>query len=129
MIVPDESKQKNVYTTSATAALLVSPLDIFATPHKSAIVNKNFELKILATNWGFHGTTDQFCATAKKEGYDGIEIWWPNEVKDQQELFITLKKHSLDVGFLCGGWQPDFKEHLEFFRKVTMAAAMNNVQT
>ena len=53
-------------TTSATAALLFSPLDIFATPYKSAIVNKNFELKILATNWGFNGTTDQFCAAAKK---------------------------------------------------------------
>ncbi|MFC0775454.1 sugar phosphate isomerase/epimerase family protein [Terrimonas alba] len=115
-------------TTSATAALLFSPLDIFATPYKSAIVNKNFELKILATNWGFHGTTDQFCSAAKKEGYDGIEIWWPNEVKDQQELFAALKKHSLDVGFLCGGWQPDFKEHFEFFRKVTIEAAMNNVQ-
>ena len=115
-------------TTSAATALLFSSLDIFATPHKSAIVNKNFDLKILATNWGFNGTTDQFCAAAKKEGYDGIEIWWPNEVKDQQELFAALKKHSLDVGFLCGGWQPNFNEHLDFFRKVTMAAAMNNAQ-
>ena len=53
-------------TTSATAALLFSSLDIFATPYKPAIVNKNFELKILATNWGFQGTTDQFCAAAKK---------------------------------------------------------------
>jgi hypothetical protein len=23
---------------------------------------------------GFDGTTDQFCAKAKKEGYDGIEM-------------------------------------------------------
>ena len=115
-------------TTSATAALLISSLDIFATPYKSPGVNTNSELKILATNWGFQGTTDAFCAAAKKEGYDGIEMWWPNEPKDQQELFAALKKHSLDVGFLCGGWQPDFKEHLAFFKKVTHAAAMNTVQ-
>ena len=67
---------------------------------------------------GFQGTTDQFCAAAKKEGYDGIEIWWPGEKKDQDELFAALKKHSLEVGFLCGAFQPDWKEHLETFKKV-----------
>src|SRR5688500_9739484 len=96
-------------TTSATAALLFSSLDSFASPYKSSIVNKNFELRILATNWGFQGTTDQFCAAAKKEGYDGIEIWWPGDANLQQELFTALKKHSLDVGFLCGGYQPELE--------------------
>ncbi len=102
-------------TATATTALLFSSLDAFATPYKLAIVNKNFELKIMATNWGFEGTTDQFCAAAKKEGYDGIELWWPGDAKGQDELFAALKKHSLDVGFLCGGWQTDWKEHLGFF--------------
>ena len=63
-----------------------------------------------------------------KEGYDGIEIWWPGEANGQQELFTALKKHSLDVGFLCGGYQPDWKEHLAFFKKVTTEAATNKVQ-
>jgi len=115
-------------TTTATAALLLSSLDSFASAYKPAIMNKNFELKVLATNWGFEGTTDQFCAAAKKEGYDGIEIWWPGDANAQQELFAALKKHSLDVGFLCGGWQPDWKEHFEFFKKVTTEAATNNFQ-
>ena len=52
-------------------------------------MNKNFELKILATNWGFNGTIDEYCAKVKKEGYDGIEIWWPAEKKDQDELFAA----------------------------------------
>jgi len=115
-------------TTSATAGVLFSSLDSFASPYKSSIVNKNFELKILATNWGFHGNTDQFCGAAKKEGYDGIEIWWPREKKDQDELFAALKKHSLDVGFLCGAFQPEWKEHLEQFKNDITAAATNTIQ-
>ena len=115
-------------TTSATAALLFSPLDSFASPYKSSIVNKNFELKILATNWGFPGNTDQFCAAAKKEGYDGIEIWWPREKNAQDELFAALKKHSLDVGFLCGAFQAEWKEHLEQFKNDITAAATNTIQ-
>lgn len=115
-------------TASASAALFISSLDSFASPYKSAIVNKNFELKILGTNWGFQGTTDQFCAAVKKEGYDGIEIWWPGDKKAHDELFEALKKYSLEVGFLCGGWQPEWKEHLEAFKKATSEAARNTIQ-
>jgi len=115
-------------TASAGSAMLLPSTEIFATPFKPSIVNKNFELRILATNWGFNGSTEQFCAAAKKEGYDGIEIWWPDDPKGQQELFAALKKHALSVGFLCGGWQPVFKEHFDFFKKVTTAAATNQVQ-
>lgn len=44
-------------------------------------MNKNFELKIMATNWGFPGAVEEYCEKVKKEGYDGIEIWWPGEKK------------------------------------------------
>src|SRR5678809_1752093 len=81
-------------------------------------MNKNFELKIMATNWGFDGTTDAFCAKVKKEGYDGIEIWWPADNK-KDELFAALKAHGLEVGFLCGGFQNDPKEHLEYYKTVS----------
>lgn len=91
-------------------------------------MQKDFSLKILATNWGFNGNTDEFCAAARKEGYDGIEIWWPVEAKDQQELFDALKKHSLEVGFLVGGYQPDWKQHLQTFKENSNAAARNSVQ-
>jgi sugar phosphate isomerase/epimerase len=90
-------------------------------------MNKNYELKIMATNWGFDGTTDQFCAKAKKEGYDGIEMWWPAENK-KDELFAALKKYGLEIGFLCGGWQNDPKEHLDYYKKMVDAAAKQNIQ-
>lgn len=86
-------------------------------------MDTNFQLKILATNWGFTGSLDEYCTRVKKEGYDGIEIWWPLERKDQDELFTVLKKYQLEVGFLCGSGQSDFKEHLDSFKKMTDAAA------
>lgn len=87
-----------------------------------ATPNADLKLKVLATNWGFPGNTDAFCAAAKKENYDGIEVWWPTENKDQQELFAALNKHQLEVGFLCGGYQKEPKEHLETFKKAINAA-------
>ncbi len=88
----------------------------------------NFELKIMGTNWGFAGTTDEFCAKAKKEGYDGIEMWWPMNKKDQDELFTALKKHQLEIGFLCGGSQSNPADHLDTFKKMTDGAASNTIQ-
>lgn len=113
-------------TSAAPPLLLLPALDAFAIPLKSnAGAN---ELKIMATNWGFNGTFDQFCVAAKKEGYDGIEVWWPGHVKEQEEMFTSIKKHSLDIGFLCGGGQADWKEHLSFFKKATTEAANNKFQ-
>lgn len=124
------NRKKFIQTTStATAALLIASMDALAESVIPAFtMDKNFELKILATNWGFDGGLDAYCAKAKKEGYDGIEIWWPMKAADQDEMFAALKKHGLDVGFLCGGSQPDWQEHLDFFKKMTDAAAGNAVQ-
>lgn len=124
-------KRRNFLQLSASAstALLLSSLSNFASPIKSTTdVHKNFELKILATNWGFPGTPDEYMAKVKQEGYDGIEIWWPMEKKDQDELFTLLKKYHLEVGFLCGGQQSNYKEHFDSFTKMTDAAATNTFQ-
>ena len=82
----------------------------------------------MATNWGFQGSLDSYCALAKKEGYDGIEIWWPVERAEQDEMFNALKKHGLEVGFLVGGHEPLYAEHFETFRKMIDAAAANTIQ-
>ena len=116
-------------TTSATAALLLSSFTIFEEsklPKQN--MNKNFELKLLATNWGFEGSVDEYCSKVKQAGYDGIEIWWPMEKTEQDELFSALKKYNLEVGFLCGAQQSNYGEHLEYFRKMIDAAASNKIQ-
>jgi sugar phosphate isomerase/epimerase len=117
-------------TTSATTALLLSSITSLASTNPpDAVMNKNFELKILATNWGFAGSLDAYCSKVKKEGYDGIEIWWPMEKAGQDELFTALKKYDLEVGFLCGAYQNNYAEHLAHFKKMTDAAATNTIQT
>jgi len=87
----------NLTTTSG----LHSSIEMMA--HEKPLVSyadPKFQLKIMATNWGWGGSLDTFCAAAKKEGYDGIEMWWPNETKDQKELFAALDKHDLEIGYL-----------------------------
>ena len=80
-------------------------------------------LKIFGTNWGFVGNTDAFCAAIKKEGYDGLEIWWPGTKEKQKELFTALKKYSLDVGFLCGSSEKEYAAHLDIFKRQINAAS------
>ena len=116
-------------TASGSAALFLSSLQAYSLKHKTYFgMHKNYGLKILATNWGFEGSLDAFCAKAKKEGYDGIEQWWPVEKKEQDELFATLKKYNLEVGFLCGGWQSNAAEHLAYYIAAVDAAAKQNIQ-
>lgn len=116
-------------TTSATAALMLSSITSLAKINQpKSVMSKNFELKILATNWGFQGSLDAYCDKVKKDGYDGVEIWWPLEKAEQDELFSALKKYSLEVGFLCGASQSNFNEHLDHFKKMTDAAATNTIQ-
>ncbi|MBS1972902.1 MAG: sugar phosphate isomerase/epimerase, partial [Bacteroidetes bacterium] len=116
-------------TATATTALMLSSFDTFALTNQPAFkMNSNFELKILATNWGFPGTIDEYCNKAKHDGYDGIEIWWQPEPKAQDELFAALNRYQLAVGFLCAGHESNFKDNLASFKKMVSAAAANAVQ-
>jgi sugar phosphate isomerase/epimerase len=115
--------------SAATAAAISSFETLFSTNKPSFTMNENFDLKVLATNWGFHGSIDDFCAAAKKEGYDGAELWWPaDNEKEQQAMFAALKKHGLQVGFLFGAWQNDPREHFNTFQKTIEAAISNKYQ-
>ena len=126
-----QDRREFIKTSAAgSAALLLSSMESFANqPLPIPETNKNYALKILATSWGFQGTMDDFCAKVKKEGYDGIELWWPtNNKKAQDDLFAALKKYNLEIGFLCGGSQSNPQEHLAFYKKMIDAAARQNIQ-
>lgn len=103
----------------------VSLLPTFA---KAAHSAPGFKLLILATRWGFPGTIDEFCKKAKDAGYDGIEVWWPTEGKGQDDLFAALKKHGLEVGFLCGGNGPDYDKHAAQFEAAVNAATSQKIK-
>lgn len=127
--MPHNRRRFITTTATATTGLILSRLEAFAAANPPIMnKDKNFELLIMGTSWGFGGSVDEFCAKAKKEGYDGIEMWWPMEAKARDELFAALKKHDLQISFLCGGQQSNFKDHLDFFKKMIDAAATNTVQ-
>lgn len=117
--------------TFLKTALFLSSLESIAAITKPQHLpeHKDFSLKILATNWGFNGSLNDFLTKAKKEGYDGVEMWWPMKENDQKELFDLLKKHQLEVGFLAGAYQTDFTEHLNHFKQMVQAAVTNKMQT
>ncbi len=117
-------------TAAGSAAVLLASLETFSLPAAPAFTkNKDYSLKIMATNWGFNGSMDAFCSKVKKEGYDGIELWWPTDNKKvQDEIFNAIKDHDLEIGFLCGGWQNNAAEHLEYFKKMIDAAATQKIQ-
>ncbi|HMO62471.1 MAG TPA: sugar phosphate isomerase/epimerase [Ferruginibacter sp.] len=116
-------------TGTASAGLLLSSFESFAAqPQPSVKANAGYELKIVATNWGFEGTMDAFCAKAKKEGYDGIEQWWPGTAAEQKEMFDAVKKHGLDLGIIWGADENSFAGHHSNFKVTTEAIAKQKIQ-
>lgn len=70
------------------------------------------------TDWGRTISWDEFCKKTAEAGYDGIEIWFPNLVKDQNDLKTALLKHNLKVGFINGtNTAVSFKESLKAYEK------------
>lgn len=96
---------------------------LYAQPAKAPFkVPNNFSLTIMATNWGFKGSWDEFCAKAKETGYHGVEVWLPQQRHEQEALFAALEKHQLTYGFLAGGGGSSFKEHLAQFQQAVEVA-------
>ncbi|WP_031528433.1 sugar phosphate isomerase/epimerase family protein [Dyadobacter crusticola] len=116
------NRRKFMSSAIATAGVLTGFEAISDAEKAPFQFDNKLSLKVFGTNWGFVGNTDAFCAAIKKEGYDGLEIWWPGTKEKQKELFTALKKHSLDVGFLCGSAEKEYAAHLDIFKKQINAA-------
>ena len=122
------NRRKFISTTAALGGAVIAPFQQPIMDKPAFSLPSDFMPLVMATNWGFEGTTDDFCSKAKNEGYDGIEMWWPTEKKQQDILFTALQKHGLAVGFLCGSGDSHFEKHLEQFQKMTDAAATQQIQ-
>ena len=81
-------------------SLLFAELDAYATP---SVKLQASNLTIMATNWGFKGNLEEFCTAAKKDGYDGIEVWVPGSVTEMKTLSDSVSKAGLKLGLLAGG--------------------------
>src|SRR6187551_814124 len=117
------SRRQFIQTSSAlTTGLLLNAMDSFAKPLNTANTS-TFSMLVFATNWGFAGSTEEYCARVKQDGYDGIETWYPTDSIERERLFAALAKHGLKVGFLVGGSGGDFQKHLAQFQTNLSAAA------
>lgn len=86
-------------------------------------VPADFNMTILATNWGFPGDVEAFCTKAKADGYDGIEVWLPGAEDARRALFDAVEKHELQLGLLAGAGDAGFQAHLKNFQRNVEAAA------
>ena len=97
-------------------AAFVNSLDAFSSPLSSNAAKQGFELLILATNWGFDGSWDEFCSRIKRDGYDGTEVWYPVDEKQRNEFLAAVEKHKLKFAFLFGGSNMRYEDHLKEFK-------------
>src|SRR6188768_692253 len=112
-------------TALAGVGALAGPFKTLANPIANAKSVAGFELLILATNWGFSGSLDDFCTRIKKEGYDGAELWCPTEQEDRNKLVAAFAKHNLKFGLLAGGSDADPEKHFQQFKSnVEQAVAL-----
>ncbi len=109
-----------------SAAVMSGFVSLSAT-EKVYAEEKQADIKIMATNWGFEGSIDEFCAKVKKDGYDGVELWCDGGEKCLEEIFSAVKKYHLDLAFICGGHSDDHTEHFSEFKKVIDQLA-NSIQ-
>lgn len=117
-------KRRNFIKSSSALSITIPILGQSSTNMQKMPKEK---LLIFQTNWGFQGSNDEFCAAAKKEGYDGIELWWPDKEIDQNDLFAALTKHKLKVGFLIGGNQFNVEEHFQTFKSALNSASKSKI--
>lgn len=99
--------------SAAGAGLVLSSMNL---PER-VMTKKGFSLTIYATKWGFEGSIDDFCKQAKREGYEGIEDWFPNNKADEDALYEALDKYDLRFGALAGSDGNTFKAHQESYTK------------
>lgn len=96
-----------------------------ATPLNSPTTQQGFQLLIFATNWGYTGSWEQFCSQIKHDGYDGAEIWLPQE-NERAEILATFKKHGLHYGFLIGSGESNYQSNFQQFSKSLETAVTFN---
>jgi sugar phosphate isomerase/epimerase len=101
-------------TALAGTSFFLPSIKEYGQPLKSD-THAGYELLIMGTNWGYGGDEMTFCTQAKKEGYNGIEVWLPGDEKSRNEIAEAAMKNGLALGFVFGGSDKDPVKHLQQF--------------
>lgn len=108
-------ERRNFIKNSAVIAAAPALLEKLSEERLVTARAPGFALKMLNTSWGFNGTRDAFFSKTKEAGFDGVELWVPQEDAERDELLALSSKYGLEYGLLCGGNNPDFSQHLAQF--------------
>jgi len=108
-------------TAMAGSSLFLPSIEEYGNPINSAS-HVGYELLIMGTNWGFNGNAQVFCEKAKKEGYNGIEVWLPGDEKGRNEIAEAAMKNNLALAFLYGGGDKDPEKHFKQFTEGIQSA-------
>jgi sugar phosphate isomerase/epimerase len=116
------SRRKFLTISAMTGTqVLFNSLEPFAKP-LNAVAQQGFSLLIFATNWGYTGPWEEFCAKISQLGYDGAELWFPSEEAERKKVFAAFEKHNLKLGFLLGGSDKDPQKHFQQFKSAVESA-------
>ena len=86
-------------TSRLGAGIALSTLESFAKPFVSNSPAENFSLILLATNWGFEGSWEEFASKVRASRYDGVEVWFPSEEKSRNDFFQLCKNIIFNMDF------------------------------
>lgn len=112
------------FGSAAGAALMMDGVDAMAaSPDNKG--GSGFQLLVFATNWGYQGDWESFCTKIKRDGYDGAEIWLPDETS-RTNCFDTFRKHDLKFGLLIGSSESNPQKNFAQFSQSLSAAVMAN---
>lgn len=114
-------KRRTFLQSSVAVPAALQAIEMYPT------VKTDLKVIIMNTDWGFVGSTEDFCKKTKEAGYQGIEVWWPGKEK-YKTLAALLQKYQLEVGFLCGGHAADYSKHTAEFKEAVEAATSTTDQ-
>lgn len=73
---------------------------------------EGFGIKVYLGKWGFQGSNDDFCKRVKEEGFDGVEVWIPNDKAGKESLFEAIEKYNLRFASMAGTGGDDGASHV-----------------
>ncbi len=79
-----------------------TPFFLIAMLVSALLWGQNREILFFQTNWGNTRSWDAFCQQARASGFDGIDIWLPNDAGEQEALRVALQKHGLKLNLMHG---------------------------
>ncbi len=112
-----KNSRRSFIKKSSTGALGLSLLHVLESCATDVVTERPIDLEIYATDWGYAGTKEAFFADAAAVGYDGVEVWVPQDDKEADQLEGLADEYNLKLGLLAGNQGDTVESHLDYFKQ------------